>query len=299
MAEYGKDWIIENSVKILETYSGDQITVRQLYYRLVSIGYPNNIPAYKRVVDSTSKARWDNQIEFDAFIDRERTLYGRTAWEPKDLKSEIAHAKNQVKAWLSSYGLNRWSNQNQYVEVWIEKKALQGVFERPCLYKSVALAPCKGYPSLTFLNEAFERLSEVEGQGKEITIIYFGDYDPSGEDIPRSLKDNLSRMGIDIEVERIGLTPEQIAKYKLPGVPAKTTDSRTAAWSGSEAVELDAMDPKDLVKLCEDAIERHFDRDLYQDLKNTEMAQRLKYKAALVEWVANDMPDDQDDEAGA
>ena len=62
---------------------------------------------------------------------------------------------------MNAYRLNRWSNQENYVEVWIEKKALQGVFETPCRRADVGLAPCKGYPSLTFLNDAKDRFEEA------------------------------------------------------------------------------------------------------------------------------------------
>jgi len=90
---------------------------------------------------------------------------------------------------MEFYAKNRWENQDYYIEVWIEKKALQGVFERPCRNNAVALFACKGYPSLTSVKEASYRIRSVS---QEPIILYFGDYDPTGEDIPRSISDNLS-----------------------------------------------------------------------------------------------------------
>jgi len=283
---FTRQWITDNAQKILATYSGG-ITIRQLHYRLVSIGMTNDDNHYKRVVKAMTEARWKDTVDMDAFIDRERSMYGETKSEEKDLNDEIEHGKEQVDAWMKAYRLNRWSNQDNYIEVWIEKKALQGVFETPCLLMDVGLAPCKGYPSITFLNDASKRFDDAQIDGKKIIILYFGDYDPSGEDIPRSIKANLSRMGLDVEVKRIALHPEQISAMGLPGVPPKRTDSRTNTWDGSAVVELDAVEPKTLEQMCEDVIKEHFNEDRHAELKERESTERAEYQRQLRDFVNN------------
>ena len=292
---YTRSWIIENAEKILEDYR-EGITIRQLHYRLVAIGMTNNVNHYKRVVTAMTQARWNNIVDMESFIDRERSMYGETKDKEKDLDDEIENAKDQIKAWMRAYGLNRWSNQTKYVEVWIEKKALQGVFERPCMLNSVGLAPCKGYPSITFLHDAYKRFYNAEGDGKELLILYFGDFDPSGVNIPESLQSNLMRMGVDVEVERIALNPDQIRDMKLPGVPPKSTDSRTANWSGGDVVECDAVEPKTLANMCKNAIGEYFDEDLYEELEETETEERQEYQKALKEFVKNMRDKDEDKE---
>jgi len=299
--KWGRDWIVSKANEILQEYIGTPITVRQLYYRLVTIGLPNGVRFYKRVVDATSDARWSGKMKKSSFIDRERGLVGETDWEEKDLDAEIAQGFNQVKAWMSAYSLNRWSNQPKYIEVWIEKKALQGVFERPCSRRNVGLAPCKGYPSITFLAEAADRLRRPNMRSKEVIILYFGDYDPSGEDIPRNVQESLGRLGASVEVKRLALLPAQIEELGLPGVPPKDTDSRTNSWTGEEAVELDAIDPKLLATMCEEAIDAEFDEDLYGELEEREEKERVKYAKAVKAKVAKlDLSDltgpDEDDE---
>lgn len=290
---YNRQWIIDHADSILAEYPSG-LTVRQLYYRLVTIGMVNDMNHYKRVVTAMTKARWDGTVDMDAFIDRERSMYGETEDDEKILDDEIETGKTQVKAWMQAYHLNRWSNQENYVEVWIEKKALQGVFETPCMLKSVGLAPCKGYPSITFLHEASERFEDAEDNDKKVIILYFGDYDPSGEDIPRSVEDNLRRMGIDVEVKRLALTPEQIEEMGLPGVPPKSTDTRTRNWSGGSVVELDAVEPKTLEQMCRDAIEEHFDKDAYAELKVKEEDEKQVYMTSLKEFVASLSEEDED-----
>lgn len=284
MDKFTRQWIIENAQKILLDYSGG-ITIRQLHYRLVAMGMTNDTNHYKRVVGAMTKARWDGTINMNAFIDRERTMFGVTEDETKDLQTEIEQGKDQINAWMNAYDLNRWSNQENYIEIGIEKKALQGVFEDPCRSANVGLAPFKGYSSITFLHEAVARFEDAVANDKVPIILYFGDYDPSGLDIPRSIRDNLNRMGVDVEVKRIALNPDQIHEMDLPGVPAKLTDSRTNNWLGGKVVECDAVEPITLAQMCRDAIDEHFNQDLYNELKDRESDEGTLYRKALKDYV--------------
>lgn len=294
--KFPREWLIRNAQEVLGTYS-EGITMRQLYYRLVARGMTNNTKLYKRLVAAMTSARWEGIVDMEAFIDRERSMYGETDADEKSLESEIRSAKSTIKAWMRAYFLDRWSNQPKFVEVWIEKKALQGVFEGPCRDLDVGLAPCKGYPSLTFLNEAKQRFEEAIERGQEVVILYFGDYDPSGEDIPRSVKENIERMGAPIEVIRIALNPDLIRELRLPGVPPKKTDSRTANWDGNSAVELDAVEPERLKSMCTAAILKHFDDEKYTELKAKEATERAEYQKALKTFV-NELAEEQANEEG-
>lgn len=283
---YDRKWIVENSVKFLAEYSGG-ITIRQLHYRLVSIGMTNDTRHYKKVVAAMTVSRWDSSVRMDSFIDRERSMHGETKSDEKSLSYEIEKGKQQIEAWMSAYGLNRWSNQKNYIEVWIEKKALQGVFEMPCMTYGVGLAPCKGYPSLTFLNEASIRFLAALRAEKNLIILYFGDYDPSGLDIPRVIEKNLCRLGAPVQVRNIALTAAQIKSMKLPGVPPKVGDSRTKNWVGGKVVECDAVEPRKLAAMCRASIAEYFDEDGFHELENREAIEKSKYRKALKIFVKN------------
>lgn len=282
---YGKAWIIENGIPIVNTYSG--MTLRALHYRLVAAGMPNTLNHYKRVISAMTSARWDGLVNFSDFDDHERSMVTLTDYEEKELDEEIDRAKEQIKLWLTSHRLNQWSNQPNYVEVWIEKKALQGTFQRPCIINRVGLFPCKGYPSLTWLDKAYDRFIDAQSMGKEVTILYFGDYDPSGEDIPRSIGENLSNMGADVNIDRIALMEEQVIEFGLPPAPTKMGDSRSAAWSGLGQVELDAIEPTQLQKMATTAIMKYFDQDLFEELNDRENSEIQLYKKALKAWVTD------------
>lgn len=215
----------------------------------------------------------------------DREVLGSTDYEETDLEEAIQKGSQQINAWMNSYEKNRWENQPIYPEVWIEKKALQGVFQTPCSRLNVALAPCKGYPSLTFLYEASQRFEDILETGKEIVILYFGDYDASGEDIPRSIQENFTRFGVDVEVRRIALNEAMVIEMKLPHAPTKTTDSRAANWDGLGQVELDAVDIHVLRRMCTEAIESVFNEDLYYYLMDTEEQEKEIYVKRLQDFV--------------
>ncbi len=282
---FTKKWIIEHAIVIVERYEKGVLTLRSLHYQLFSEGMTNDLQHYKRVLTAMIYARWEGLIDFDQFSDLDRVMVGETAWKETVVEDEIYTAQRQVRAWMTNYHKNKWENQPWYPEVFIEKKALQGVFQDVCEEWNIALGACKGYPSLTFLNEAFLRVQEAERSGKQPIILYFGDYDPYGEDIPRSIQENIARFGVDIEVRRIALMEDQVIEWKLPPAPAKVGDSRTANWDGLGQVELDAVRPEKLMDLLKEAISSIFDNELYEELMEKEEEERTQYQKELKQFV--------------
>lgn len=287
--EFTRDWIIEQSIDVLSGYENGILTIRALHYQLVSRGMTNTLQHYKRVVAAMEVARWDGRVDFEAFSDRDRGMVGVTKAEITDLEDKQTEAKQQVRAWMNAYRKNRWENQPYYPEILIEKKALEGVFAKPCREWDVAVGACKGYP-LTFLFELSERLRDAQNEGKQPIILYFGDYDPSGEDIPRSIGENLDKFGVyGVEIRRIALMEQQVIEWNLPPTPAKETDSRTANWDGLGQVELDAVKPEKLVAMLNDAIGEIFDNDLYDELQATEDEERELFQTELRRYVTEEI----------
>lgn len=133
-------------------------------------------------------------------------------------------------------------------------------------------------------------MREAQSNGKQPIILYFGDYDPSGEDIPRSIGENLEKFGVyGVEIRRIALMEQQVIAWNLPPAPAKETDSRTANWDGLGQVELDAVKPEKLISLLDDAINEIFDKDLHFQLLETEEAEREQFQAELKRYVEDDL----------
>lgn len=287
---FTREWIIKQSKEILDRYEPGEITIRGLHYQLVSIGMTNDIQHYKRVVAAMGVARWNGEVDFNAFSDRDRYLACDTKSEPTIYEEKIDEAKVQIGLWMRSYWLNRWENQPYYPEVLIEKKALEGVFVRTCKELDVALGACKGYPSLTFLNDATCRYKQAVNRGQQPIILYFGDYDPSGEDIPRSIKENIASLGCEsIEVRRIALLEQQVCDWDLPPAPTKITDSRSVHWTGIGQVELDAVRPEKLKELLRTSVNSIFDNGLYEQLTERQFSERAKFNAEMKIFVSEEL----------
>lgn len=285
---FTKKWITENALEVISRYEPGVLTIRGLHYQLVGLGMTNSMRHYKRVVNAMIEARRKSLVDYETFSDRDREMESETDWVLTNVEDSVSEAKKAIQAWINYYFKNRWENQDYYPEVLIEKKALVGTFEGICKRNRVALGACKGYPSLTFLNDVAQRMIEAESNGKTPIILYFGDYDPSGEDIPRSIQDNLEKdFGVSVEVRRIALMEEQVIKWKLPPAPAKVGDSRTANWDGLGQVELDAVSPERINNLVQDAIDQIFDQEKYSELIEDENLERVQYVQQIKDYVQN------------
>ena len=131
----------------------------------------------------------------------------------------------------------------------------------------------KGYSSQTALYDAANRFKETidEKIGRQVTVLYVGDHDPSGIDMVRDITERLDLFMEDyscyLTVERIALNMDQVKLYDPPENPAKTTDSRFNSYKtkyGTSSWELDALEPKVLSQIVEDAIYDHVDQDDFE-----------------------------------
>lgn len=120
---------------------------------------------------------------------------------------------------------------------------------------------------------------------KEVVVLYLGDHDPSGEDMVRDIRDRLAEFGVpNLRVEKIALTMAQIRRFNPPPNPAKITDSRAAAYIakyGDQSWELDALPPRELNRLVEQAIARNVDREKMDAVIAAEGVERARVRAAI------------------
>jgi len=144
--------------------------------------------------------------------------------------------------------------------VWCEKDAVAGVLQPVTDRYEVLLFPCRGYDSYSALKDAGERIRRA---GRPTVVLYLGDFDPSGQDMPRDIRDRLTRdFGATFDLRVIALTREQVDEHDLPQNFAKRTDSRAAAFiarHGDIAVELDALPPNVLQALVREHLDQFFD----------------------------------------
>lgn len=277
---------IEVCNDIIDDYLADnlKLTLRQLYYQLVSKNViPNEEKSYKGLGKLLSEARLAGLVDWSAIEDR-----GRLPKTP----GEYENLQELVEAASYSYRLPRWANQGQYVELWVEKDALAGVLAPIARKFHVTLMVNKGYSSTSAMYESAERYKanrevakgKFEGDERDLSLLYLGDMDPSGEDMARDIRDRMSTFGVELDVRKIALTMKQVQQYNPPPNPAKLTDSRAASYvakHGNSSWEVDALPPRVLTKLITSALEACLDRDLWDAvLEREEEDKRELAKAA-------------------
>lgn len=239
------------------------ISLRQLYYRLVSFGIlRNNIFEYKFLSKKLSEWRKDNQVS-EIFTDEGR-IFRNHSKQTNPLNSELNTMLDILDADIDFEMLNF---QPLYIEIWMEKLALNSIFNPICSQYNINFQICRGYNSVTIIKHAIKRFESI---GIPKLILYFGDFDPSGLDIYRHLQTELKTVE-NLSFKRIAITQQQAQDLHLIPNFAKENDSRTIKFLESnknETYELDAIEPTLLQKIIEQSILTNLDLDLIK-LNNT------------------------------
>jgi len=258
--------LIKKVKEILEEYEeqGIKVTLRQLYYQLVSRDIiPNTQKEYSKLSKVLTDARYSDMVSWDAIEDRVRI---------PEVPNTFMDIKHLLEVACRSYQLDRWKEQEYYIELWTEKDAISSVIQPLCEKYQVTLSVNRGYTSASAMYKSAERIKD-NCENKECIILYLGDHDPSGLDMDRDIQDRLTEFDCAVAVLRIGLTQKQIKKYTPPPNPAKITDPRAKEYIkkfGDTSWEVDALEPQVLQKLVEDTILIYLDLEKYEQVQEQE-----------------------------
>lgn len=155
---------------------------------------------------------------------------------------------------------------------WIEKATLLHVVEPIADEFCRRVVVCKGYGSITFQAQFYERAMEAIGYGQVPTILYFGDWDPSGVNMIQAAMETIhNELGLSsVEYYRCGINPDHFHELTADPIPIKYKDSRAKGFikeHGTTAYELDAFHPKRLQELVRESIEVMTDNASYYEQK--------------------------------
>lgn len=274
-----------NSIIAEYQAQGFDLTLRQLYYQFVARDIiPNSLASYKNLGSVINDGRLAGLIDWLAIVDRTRELRTLSHWD---------HPSSIVDACAAQFNVDRWEGQPFRPEVWIEKDALVGVFERTCQELDVPLFSCRGYTSQSEMWVASQRLLRYRKARQTPVIFHFGDHDPSGKDMSRDITDRLELFtSKSLRFERLALNMDQVQQYQPPPNPAKITDSRASAYIaefGNESWELDALEPTVLDELVRTAIASVIDENLMNEAnaRQDEYRETLKLVADRFDEVTN------------
>ncbi len=242
---------------------GYRLTLRQLYYQLVSRGIiPNKSAEYGKLSHILKEGRMSGLVDWEAIEDRLRVPYTPPAFST---------ALSGLNALISQFEIPRQQGQDIYLEVWVEKDALSGVLKRVTSKYHVPILVNRGYSSATAVHDAHERFEEMEN----VVVLYLGDFDPSGLDMIRDIRFRILEFkgDYDFEILPIALTLEQIQEHDPPPNPAKLTDPRAKDFilvHGNQSWEVDALRPDVLHSLLEASINDHIDLNLFESVLKRE-----------------------------
>ena len=173
------------------------------------------------------------------------------------------------------------------IEIWAEKTTQNDILEPLCRRYDVNLITGAGELSITAVIHFLDRVREAERPAR---ILYVSDFDPAGLGMPISVARKVEYFqreeghdDLDIRLEPVILTAEQVAVYDLPRTPIKDSDLRKKTWEelhGRGATELDALEalrPGEMARIIDAAILGYYDPTLNERAAET----RAELTAAL------------------
>lgn len=268
---------------IIEEYQnqGYILTLRQLYYQLVSRDViPNKVAEYAKLWKLLKEWRMSGIVDWGAIEDRLRH---------PSLPYSVEGIQDAMNDTIDQYRLNRMSGQDVYIEVWVEKDALSWVLKRVTEKYHIPIVVNRWYSSVSAMFDAYMRfLSAHRNRDQKVRIIYLWDYDPSGIDMIRDIRDRTLEFerdgGMDFEIIPIALTRKQIDTYDPPPNPAKMSDPR-AKWfvfeNWATSWEVDALKPEILNQILTDNIKALIDEETYEDTLLSERNDKKKLREML------------------
>jgi hypothetical protein len=199
----------------------------------------------QRVYRLLKEAREQGIIRWYWIVDETRGIEQIPSWDDPE-----AFALSVTRQYRRDF----WSQQPERCEVWSEKGTVRGVLQ-PVLDKyGIGFRVMHGFSSATTVHDI-----AVDDDGRPLTALYVGDWDPSGLYMSeRDLPDRLEAYGgSHVTVLRIALKQDQLSG--LPSFPAtdKRKDPRFKWFVenyGRRCWEIDAMDPNELRSCVETEI---------------------------------------------
>lgn len=284
---------------------GYTLTLRQLYYQHVARDLiPNTERSYQNLGRLISEARLAGHIDWEAIEDRGRVSQRAATWD---------HPGQIIDAAARQFQIDKWEEQTVYLEVMVEKQALENILIPACRQADIRFTANKGYSSSSAVYEAAARMQEAQEAGKVVHLLYCGDHDPSGIDMSRDIATRLRTFlrianedeyegdeeewdeymdrwdvyGEAFELHRLALNIDQVQRYRPPENPAKLSDARAAGYVarfGPSSWELDALEPSVLAGLVTTTVARLRDNAAWARALGRERDMKDRLAKYAAEW---------------
>lgn len=254
-------------------------SVRHVFYRMTDPRLPEPVEksdrGYRHVQARCVALRRSGRVAYGWFADLSRRGYFVNTFDD---------ASDFVNRMAGLYRADLWRDADYRCEVWAESRSIASVILDDCNDLAVALFPCGGFSSLSFVHSAAEQHNAI-ADDRPLQVFYIGDYDAAGVlidvSLQRELREHL-RANIELRFERIGINADQIKAYDLPTKPRKESDKRSLHIDC--AVEAESMPAKILRGILRDKVEALLPVNALAVAKVAEKSERehLVYMAGIL-----------------
>ncbi|MEU0528079.1 hypothetical protein [Streptomyces niveus] len=252
------------------------MTARQVFYRLVGAHrYDKTEQAYARLLETLNRARRAHLIPMGSIRDDGGTEIGAPGW---DSPEQFWRA---IESTARSYTHALDDGQPVAVELWVEAAGMVPMVARVAGALGVPTYSSGGFDSVTLKHGAAQRIS---WRDTPTTVLHLGDHDPSGLSILDSAAEDISAFVRDMGGQaptfaRLGVTEEQITRYRLPSAPQKATDRRGEHMR--HTVQAEAMSPTQLTNEVRAALESVIDLDALETARRLGERERADILARI------------------
>jgi hypothetical protein len=282
------------------------IHVRGLHYALIGrtkpngTTYSNTRKDYDWLSIVAAAVRWLGYVPFESIVDERNTEPVIYRWSrPEPLGGAMAGAAEvpHESDFAPTVFTDGFEGAQPYHLVMIGEKSSLGSVLAPVAKRYAAdLYLPAGHLST---KHTYDLAKSAVTDGRPMRIFYFADCDPSGWQMPIAVAHKLWTMrkhgfpDADIQLYRVGLTPDQVREHDLPGtVIDGDTGASARLWIDEMRVdqtEIDALVarlPHVLKQLATTALDPFYDHGLRRRVEALEDDWRARAEDALEQHLA-------------
>lgn len=203
----------------------------------------SNFDAFEKLLSSLRKADGEQPpllpVDFAA-EDVARQFQCLETLDSSNAEDEQAVIKRSVDQWIDNWNPDSfWDEQSTALFLFVEKIGLVTLFKEICSRYKIPVCNSKGWSDINS-RARFLRMAQPHlAAGRDVVMLYCGDFDPAGIRISNKLVKNLTDLegaffadGVKlrgtgrVKVHRFGLSFEQIQEYRFPWIDNLLTGKR-------------------------------------------------------------------------
>lgn len=253
------------------------VSARWLFYRLLQEGYYKGKSDYNtKLIPLLSKARKQFLFDWHPSILSDDTRARVTRVGGAENVQQCIYSLADNMTYSVHFSVDHFYQQDQYIEIWFEAKAMAGQFRHYTNY--IDLVPFGGYASIPYKWDIAKHLDSMARRYESpITILYFGDLDYHGHTILNASTNDIIQWcnGVGWQVKWCGLTEEQASTYNVPENPDKPGEFQ---W--------EALDDEAAGEIITSAVAEHVDLELIDKINQEAQEQQSIWQGKVNEALA-------------